>query len=164
MTVFSLESNLFESKSKYTGPNRAIPVACLCIWNETRRFWNVLRKRHWNGRTNGRTCGRQTRHNYKEKLAYIVLLTCCMIHLNVSAALARFNTAIYLYKLSRPDVFSLGNQHKCLSKLFQLHLNTLCYHVSTATRNIFSADIDFRRQNLASIDVRLWRLKSIPAL
>ena len=30
--------------------------------------------------------------------------------------------------------------------------------------NPFSAGTDFRRQNLTSIDVRFWRLKSIPAL
>ena len=30
--------------------------------------------------------------------------------------------------------------------------------------NPFSAGIDFRRQNLTSVDVRFWRLKSIPAL
>ena len=28
----------------------------------------------------------------------------------------------------------------------------------------YSAEIDFRRQNLTSIDVRFWRLKSTPAL
>ena len=28
----------------------------------------------------------------------------------------------------------------------------------------YSADIDFSRQNLTSVDVRFWRLKSIPAL
>ena len=28
----------------------------------------------------------------------------------------------------------------------------------------YSAKIDFRRQNLTSVDVRFWRLKSIPAL
>ena len=27
-----------------------------------------------------------------------------------------------------------------------------------------SAGVDFRRQHLASVDVRFWRLKSIPAL
>ena len=31
-------------------------------------------------------------------------------------------------------------------------------------RKLFSAGTDFRRQNLTSIDVRFWRLKSIPAL
>ena len=30
--------------------------------------------------------------------------------------------------------------------------------------NPYSAGIDFRRQNLTSVDVRFWRLKSIPAL
>ena len=42
----------------------------------------------------------------------------------------------------------------------------LCYG-STAIRNIFtlySAGIDFTRQNLTSTDVRFRRLKSIPAL
>ena len=28
----------------------------------------------------------------------------------------------------------------------------------------YSAGIDFSRQNLTSVDVRFWRLKSIPAL
>ena len=30
--------------------------------------------------------------------------------------------------------------------------------------NSYSAGIDFSRQNLTSVDVRFWRLKSIPAL
>ena len=30
--------------------------------------------------------------------------------------------------------------------------------------NPYSAGIDFSRQNLTSVDVRIWRLKSIPAL
>ena len=30
--------------------------------------------------------------------------------------------------------------------------------------NPYSAGIDFSRQNLTSVDVRFWRLKSIPAL
>ena len=30
--------------------------------------------------------------------------------------------------------------------------------------NPYSAGIDLRRQNLTSVDVRFWRLKSIPAL
>ena len=30
--------------------------------------------------------------------------------------------------------------------------------------NSYSVGIDFRRQNLTSVDVRFWRLKSIPAL
>ena len=30
--------------------------------------------------------------------------------------------------------------------------------------NPYSAGIDFRRQNLTFVDVRFWRLKSIPAL
>ena len=42
----------------------------------------------------------------------------------------------------------------------------LCYW-STAIINIFfsySAGNDFSRQNLTSVDVRFWRLESIPAL
>ena len=38
---------------------------------------------------------------------------------------------------------------------------------SHTARNIFnphSAGIDFSRQNLTSVDVRFWRLKSIPTL
>ena len=31
-------------------------------------------------------------------------------------------------------------------------------------RNPYSAGIDFSRQNLTSVDVRFWRLKSTPAL
>ena len=30
--------------------------------------------------------------------------------------------------------------------------------------NPYSAGIDFSRQNLTSVDVRFWRLKSLPAL
>ena len=40
--------------------------------------------------------------------------------------------------------------------------------VSNSSFDTFSAGIDFRlksiRQNLTSVDVRFWRLKSIPAL
>ena len=38
----------------------------------------------------------------------------------------------------------------------------ICYG-STASIS-FCAEIDFRRQILTSIDVRIWRLKSVPAL
>ena len=33
-----------------------------------------------------------------------------------------------------------------------------------AVTNPYNAGIDFSRQNLTSVDVRFWRLKSIPAL
>ena len=40
------------------------------------------------------------------------------------------------------------------------------FHILSAvfTINPYSAGIDFSRQNLTSVDVRFWRLKSIPAL
>ena len=38
----------------------------------------------------------------------------------------------------------------------------ICY--GSTARILFCAEIDFRRQILTSIDVRIWRLKSVPAL
>ena len=37
-------------------------------------------------------------------------------------------------------------------------------NLSSFLINLYSAVIDFSRQNLTSVDVRVWRLKSIPAL
>ena len=55
--------------------------------------------------------------------------------------------------------------HKSLFQLFPIHLNT--YVMGLRPLEIFysySAGIDFSRQNLRTIDVRFWWLKSIPAL
>ena len=41
---------------------------------------------------------------------------------------------------------------------FRIHLNTYVMALRP-----YSVGIDFRRQNLTSVDVRFWRLKSIPA-
>ena len=38
------------------------------------------------------------------------------------------------------------------------------HHLCELTLNPYSAGIDFSRQNLTSVDVRFWRLKSISAL
>ena len=60
------------------------------------------------------------------------------------------------------DLFSIWNHHKCLRSSFESP-----YYWSTAIRNIcnsFSAGTFFRRQNLTSLDVRFWRLKTVPAL
>ena len=38
------------------------------------------------------------------------------------------------------------------------------YSVAIDLLNPYSAGIDFSRQDLTSVDVRFWRLKSIPAL
>ena len=61
-------------------------------------------------------------------------------------------------------LFSIWNHHKSLSLVFPIHLNT--YDMGLRPLQIFfyfySAGIDFSRQNLTSIDVRIWRLKSIP--
>ena len=62
-------------------------------------------------------------------------------------------------------VISIQNNNKCLSQLFQLHLNT--YVMGLRPLYMFyssSAGIDFKRQNMTSIDVRFWRLKTVPAL
>ena len=60
--------------------------------------------------------------------------------------------------------FSIWNHHKCLSKLFPLHLKTYAVGLWPFwICNSSSAGIDFRRQILTSIDVRIWRLKSVPA-
>ena len=73
----------------------------------------------------------------------------------------------FLWKLWKPKLFfSVWKQHKCLRLLFTIHLNT--YGMGLRPLEIFlllySAGIDFSRQNLTSTDVRFWRLKSIPAL
>ena len=54
---------------------------------------------------------------------------------------------------------------KCFSYFFPLHLNTcvMCLRPLEMFYS-FSAGIDFRCQNLTALDVRFWRLKSIPAL
>ena len=58
------------------------------------------------------------------------------------------------------SLFSICNHHKC-----PLHLNTCVMGLRPSEIFYpFSAGIDFIRQNLASTDVRFWRLKSIPAL
>ena len=41
--------------------------------------------------------------------------------------------------------------------------NKAKYYI-TRSINPYSAGIDLSRQNLTSVDLRLWRLKSIPAL
>ena len=49
------------------------------------------------------------------------------------------------------------------NNLFDLH--DLCKKNSADVRvNPYSAGIDLSRQNLTSVDVRFWRLKSIPPL
>ena len=40
----------------------------------------------------------------------------------------------------------------------------MSYSYADTTLNPWSAGIDFSRQNLTSIDVRFWRLRSIPAI
>ena len=45
----------------------------------------------------------------------------------------------------------------------QLQVSTQLKHTRVSF-NPYSAGIDFRRHNLTSANVRIWRLKSIPAL
>ena len=52
--------------------------------------------------------------------------------------------------------FPIVNNHQCFSQLFLLHLNTM----STTSMNIFV----ILSSRGSTLDVRLWRLKSIPAL
>ena len=70
-------------------------------------------------------------------------------------------------------VFNLGPsicKSHCLNAHFISVLITLIYpankkdyyYPSDRGVNLFSARIEFRRQNLTSVDVRFWRLKSIP--
>ena len=55
--------------------------------------------------------------------------------------------------------------HKCISQFFPPHLNTYVMGLRPISAFYpYSAVIDLKRKNLTSIDVRLWRLKSIPAL
>ena len=42
-------------------------------------------------------------------------------------------------------------------------ISILCVFTKKKLVNPYSAGIDFGRQNLTSVDVRFWRLKSIPA-
>ena len=46
-------------------------------------------------------------------------------------------------------------------KIFQRFKDNLLYSWKFIP---YRAEIDFRRHNLTSVDVRFWRLKSIPAL
>ena len=88
---------------------------------------------------------------------------------------------IFGYKPWR-EFFLIRNHHRYLSYLFPLHLNTyipLCYASTVIIIfQFFNTEIDFRRQNRTykchnrtykcqnrtSIDVRIWRLKTYPAL
>ena len=61
-------------------------------------------------------------------------------------------------------VFSIWNNHKCLSQLFLIHLNTyVMVYDHYKYFNSFGAGIFFIRQGLTSVDVRFWRLKTVPA-
>ena len=56
-----------------------------------------------------------------------------------------------------------------LNMYLQHVLQTIIYVMKIHSRNIHlkntcSAEIDFSRENLTSVDVRFWRLKSLPAL
>ena len=65
-----------------------------------------------------------------------------------------------MYNLWRPKVlfFSIYNHHKCLSNyLFLLLLNNKKIAV------FFSVGTVFRRQKQMFVDVRFWRLKTVPA-
>ena len=57
-------------------------------------------------------------------------------------------------------LYLINNKHEQFSAQ---HL-MIQYDIIERVFNPFSAGSDFRRQNLTSIDVRLWRLKSIPIL
>ena len=60
--------------------------------------------------------------------------------------------------LNWDQIFANNDVSTFISFTFVL-INPLIKHI-----NPYSAGIDFRRQNLTSVDVRFWRLKSIPAL
>ena len=51
-----------------------------------------------------------------------------------------------------------------LYDLFEALKDDSCIENCVLTINPYRAGIDFSRQNLKSVDVRFWRLKSIPAL
>ena len=53
---------------------------------------------------------------------------------------------------------------KEVAKIDDFKLKGFRKYFSVVRVNPYSAGIDFRRQNLTSVDVRFWRLKSIPAL
>ena len=59
-----------------------------------------------------------------------------------------------------PDLFADSPSHPLIPHTrIKLEIQRVKYNV-----NPYSAGIDFRRQNLTSVDVRFWRLKSNPAL
>ena len=69
---------------------------------------------------------------------------------------------IFLYKPWRPEGFS---QFVVNIKLCPFHLNTYVIGLRLLPIfNSFSVVINFRRQDLMSLDVRSWYLRSVPAL
>ena len=52
----------------------------------------------------------------------------------------------------------------CVENKLYILWNTQQLTVDLCVINPYSAGIDFSRQNLTSVDVRFWRLKSTPAL
>ena len=60
--------------------------------------------------------------------------------------------------------FSIWNYHKCLYRVSSFWFIWIPMLYIYILINSFSAGTVFRRHNLTSSDVRLWRLKTVPAL
>ena len=69
---------------------------------------------------------------------------------------------IFYLKQDNIGFFSIWNQHKCLSQLFLLHLNTCVMGLqASAIFYSFGEGTNSTRQILTSIDVRFCRLKGL---
>ena len=73
-----------------------------------------------------------------------------------------FNSHVFVRHLIH---FGMGIGVQTWARFFLILLKyILIENLERPTFNPYSAGIDFSRQNLTSVDVRFWRLKSIPAL
>ena len=80
-----------------------------------------------------------------------------MIFLTTGSLVCRPKTIQYKYTIYVP-VYTYN-----MVSFVKSHENLLQY-IMVCTINPYSTGIDFSRQNLTSVEVKFWRLKSIPAL
>ena len=62
-----------------------------------------------------------------------------------------------------PDFITPTHEMLVFSSTGTVLYNHVKIHIELCLFNSYSAGIDFRRQNVTSVDVRFWRLKTIPA-
>ena len=144
------------------------------------RWWRS-QERRWRSASVGSTSGRCDRHwlyvlttpNSRLPRLFLVALQWMNLtagHGGVNMSRITRHRSGRGYDWINMSAFSIWFVIPWLLTAFVLRLNAI--QVSVQDRrggsgdmfNTFSAGTDFRRENLTSIDVRFWRLKSIPAL